>query len=340
MTTQLMTKIGEEMAKQTKITSFFTTPSDQRLDLFSLALSRDNVRTKFARNGPKICPFYKKIPNTGFVVDAFSYGSIPDAKVYFLTHFHSDHYTGLKNSFNHQIYCSPITASLVRNHFKNGLFSLNVIQVNETRDVLSTKVTFFEANHCPGAVVILFELSNGCRYLHTGDFRANHSFFAYQQLICKPIDTIFLDTTYCDPKYDFLPQKDILKTIVSIADEHYKKNKKVLIVCGTYTIGKENVFIEIANALGLKVWTNPTKQQIYKCYKSEEMDSVLVPYRQQSRIHVLSMNSINENEYLKEFDGLYDEVVAFRPTGWEHNKNSKNGVKVRKYKNITIYGQL
>ncbi|CAG2164932.1 unnamed protein product [Oppiella nova] len=258
------------MAKQTKITAFFTTVSDNGIDSSDRQLShkpnhkliaqqsgqkrkvtpneevvingvkRDTGRTKFARSGPKICPFYKKIPNTRFVVDAFSYGSVPGIEIYFLTHFHSDHYVGLKNSFTHEICCSPITALLVRNHFKSAVFRVNVIEVNETREVLGTRVTFLEANHCPGAVVILFELTNGYRYLHTGDFRADHSFFAYKQLICRPIDTIFLDTTYCDPKYDFLPQKDILKTIVSIS------------ICGTYSIGKENVFIAIASALNLK----------------------------------------------------------------------------------------
>lgn len=313
------------MSKQTKITTFFVSSttsanlcsSEGRSNDKPTARSGDHLKRKLSESvsenpvfiksdqrpepknkrlnvGQKVCPFYKKIPNTAFAVDAFSYGSISGISVYFLTHFHSDHYGGLKNSFRHQICCSPITAALVRHKYPNGLFTLKVLANESAEDIMGVRVTFFDANHCPGAVVILFELTNGRRYLHTGDFRADHSFFTYQQLISRPIDAIFLDTTYCDPKYDFLPQKKILDKIVSISCDYYKKSPKLLIVCGTYSVGKENVFISIAKALNLKIWANNEKRQMYGCYKDSRIDSAIVSDKFKANLHVLPMNSINE----------------------------------------------
>ena len=46
----------------------------------------------------RICPEYKRLENTNIVVDAFTYQS-KDHSAYFLSHYHSDHYIGLRKTF-------------------------------------------------------------------------------------------------------------------------------------------------------------------------------------------------------------------------------------------------
>jgi len=64
-------------------------------------------------------PACKRIVGTNYYVDAFSYGAIPQCQLYFLSHFHSDHYGGLASSFqNGTIICSPVTGNLVESILK------------------------------------------------------------------------------------------------------------------------------------------------------------------------------------------------------------------------------
>jgi len=122
-------------------------------------------------------PAYKMISvpemSCPIIVDGFQYANKSITDCYFLTHFHSDHYTGLQKNFDAgRIYCSPSTAALIRLKIKPGgncVIPLKLeMEYNIAVGGMNVKVTFIDANHCPGAVCILFVFENGKRVLHTG----------------------------------------------------------------------------------------------------------------------------------------------------------------------------
>jgi Cft2 family RNA processing exonuclease len=61
-------------------------------------------------------------------------------------------------------------------------------------------VTLYEANHCPGAVMLLFEGPKG-RVLHTGDFRFKPSMLDH--FTGKDIDCLYMDNTFATTEEDF-----------------------------------------------------------------------------------------------------------------------------------------
>eukprot|EP00879_Flechtneria_rotunda_P031977 GHRR01035117.1.p1 GENE.GHRR01035117.1~~GHRR01035117.1.p1 ORF type:complete len:160 (+),score=43.34 GHRR01035117.1:128-607(+) len=152
-------------------------------------------------------PPHKVIPGTPFAVDAFRYIQ-PWVKAYFLSHAHADHYAGLTENWSAgPVYCSPITAALAPVLTGVSPAFLQPLPLDSPQCIDGVQVTLVDANHCPGAVQFLFELPDGQCYIHCGDMRYCRAMQQNQQLArFRGADAVFLDTTYCRPRYTFPPQ--------------------------------------------------------------------------------------------------------------------------------------
>ena len=298
-------------------------------------------------------PKYKQIKfgqmQKPIIVDGFQYSNINLSDTYFLTHFHSDHYQGLDRHFNHgTIYCSPTTASLVRLRLKVTSTCIIPLELNKIHLIVAggvnVKVIFLDANHCPGAVIILFLFDTGQKVIHTGDFRWNRQLLSasfLSDLAKTPTNPknliVYLDTTYCDPQYNFPPQD---KTILSVLDcvqneienddndiKNKVTDKKTLFVFGAYGIGKERVFMSVAANLNMKVYVEPSRYKAMMCFNdwSTQEKAMLTTNPNISNIWVVPMNKINFNSLtkLKFKKGQHcKRVVAFQPTGWTFTQAS------------------
>ncbi|XP_056655437.1 protein artemis isoform X4 [Monodelphis domestica] len=164
------------------------------------------------------------------------------ARAYFLSHCHKDHMKGLRApplkrrlecSLKVHLYCSPVTKELLLTSPKYSFWEKRIIALEiETPTQISlideasgekeeVVVTLLPAGHCPGSVMFLFQGNNGT-VLYTGDFRlakgeAARMEFLHSGSRVKDIQSVYLDTTFFDPKFYQIPSRvECLKGILEL----------------------------------------------------------------------------------------------------------------------------
>lgn len=180
------------------------------------------------------------------------------------------------------------------------------------------------------------------------------------------LDTVYLDTTYLNPRYTFPRQSSVVNLSVEFCvgidsnapgwsmlgkvhseddvgslltyknlvpgssaatntcDPHPPGT--LLIVVGTYSIGKERFCISLAMALGTKIYAPRKKLHLLAtCLDSPLLSSLLTSDPLAAQVHMTPLMDIRPEtlqEYLSAFaklnDGRFTRVIGFRPTGWAY----------------------
>jgi DNA cross-link repair 1A protein len=219
-------------------------------------------------------------------------------------------------------------------------------------------VTLLDANHCPGAVMFLFQVGKR-QILHVGDFRWNRDLmiqvgsplrdFATGKHV---LDELYIDTTYCHPKYSLPTQAETIDAIQILFRKELErclanKNARTLHLFGAYTIGKEKMYLSVAEQHNMKVYVDARRHQIISVLNwPKDRMSLLTKNREEASIWVVPLGDINMKklpEYMlmannKPFTTTYDRVIGYRPTGWSMgSKPSASLVSSRYNGNVIIH---
>lgn len=268
----------------------------------ALCPCRESIHpSKDPMNQQAICHSIQGCPS--LFIDAFKafkhkISFVNDA--FILTHYHSDHYNGLPRGDGYlgpaKIHCTPITARLLERCHKIKSEFIIAHEYGQTWTHQGSEITFYDANHCPGAAIILVKNPQGIWHLHTGDMRFHLEKFSKYPLLShvvleNKLDILYLDTTYSKPKHTFIPQDQAIECIASEVKQLLKNNDRsvqekkqsfflpvtqkdhhrprTLVLLSCYSIGKEKVLWQSSLQSNQLIFVNKTKYQMLECIQDE-----------------------------------------------------------------------
>jgi DNA cross-link repair 1A protein len=177
----------------------------------------------------------------------------------------------------------------------------------------------------------------------------------------QKLDVCYLDTTYLNPKYAFPPQQQVIQACADMcislskvrADEtdgweQMKRDRagkgmvkfvrkdsnttdreepnspgrgRLLVVVGTYSIGKERICVGIAKALNSKIYAPANKQRICRALEDPDLMALLTSDPRGAQVHMTPLFEIRADtldDYLRDYADTFSRCVGFRPSGWSY----------------------
>ncbi|KPP74431.1 protein artemis-like, partial [Scleropages formosus] len=281
------------------------------------------------------------------------------SRAYFLSHCHKDHMKGLKGpllkrklkfSTTVKLYCSPVTKELLLSNPKYGFWEKHIValelenptQISLVDEISGEKedvvVTLLPAGHCPGSVMFLIEGDQGT-VLYTGDFRLAEGEAARMEFLhagnrVKDIQSVYLDTTFFDPRYFAIPSREkclegireLVKDWITLSPYHV-----VWFNCKA-AYGYEYLFTNLCEEFGCQVHINSVKM-------FEMMPDILshVTTSRETQIH--ACRHPNGEEYIKgnrlpcgskSPDGKPLHIISIKPsTMWFGHRTRRTSVVMR-----------
>jgi DNA cross-link repair 1A protein len=138
------------------------------------------------------------------------------------------------------------------------------------------------------------------------------------------------------------------RTIMSwLEPANISQNPKILLVIGTYTIGKEKIALRLAQNLDCLIYASESKREIWGLLDDVELSKRLTSDSNSARIHIVKMDQLNKVSLadIAQKHADIDLVLAIKPTvisdisyfkGWTYNiQKSEFSIKSLSYRRLS-----
>ncbi|KAL2037123.1 hypothetical protein N7G274_010119 [Stereocaulon virgatum] len=100
-----------------------------------------------------------------------------------------------------------------------------------------------------------------------------------------------------------------------------KARGRLLVIVGTYSIGKERICLGVAKALNSKIYAPPNKQKIVAALEDPELSARMTNDPLEAQVHMQMLMEIRAEtlaDYLTGYKPHFSRIVGFRPSGWNY----------------------
>lgn len=227
----------------------------------------------------------------------------------FLSHIHSDHLQGLESPVLPFVYCSAATKRLLlrmekyphRINFAKGILEARKQTYRHLKKVLKAlplqtstvieltpkstiRVTLFDANHCPGAVMFLIE-GDGRAILYTGDIRSEvwwvnsllrHPTMLPYTMRRRRLDCVYMDTTFAakeDIYKDFPSKASGLAELMEKAEQY---PPETIFYFRAWTLGYEDAWLALSSTLQSRIHVDTYQTRLYSGLLEDHGENISV----------------------------------------------------------------
>ena len=272
-------------------------------------------------------------------------------RLFFLSHLHADHTVGLNSSWSlGPIYTSTLNCKMAPKFLPDSVCKVltplemgvdHYLDLGDAGEDPKIRATLIDANHCPGAVMFLFQGFFG-NVLYTGDFRYSPEILKNPSLMrivqWEDVDRLYFDNTFFSPECNFKSREEVVDDCIKFLEKHSFHH----IMIGCRRLGKEKAIVDLALRLKEKICVDEDKLELFT---TMGLKNVFTTNPEDSRIQLVNQNLLTKTHLEAENKKrpIIGIILSALFYGWNDNPyrdSEKYGLYVFEYSDHSSYHEI